>query len=172
MSKAAFGIFSRRATVDNAIEVLKGAGFRKTDISVLVPQNDGAKEFTVERASRAPEGAVTGAILGAAIGGTLGWLAGSGVVALPVLTHLAMAGAVEAALAGLGMGGALGGLAGAIIGLGVPEYVVRRYEGRTLKGGILLSVHCDDSGWTDKAKKVLERTGAEDVASTPEAPAE
>ena len=172
MSKAAFGIFSRRASVDNAIEVLKGAGFRKTDISVMAPQNEGAKEFAVERASRAPEGAVAGAVLGAAIGGALGWLGGAGVIGLPFFTHLATAGSVVAALAGLGIGDVAGGLAGAILGLSVPEYVVRRYEGRTLKGGILLSVHCDDSGWTDKAKKVLERTGAEDIASTPEAPAE
>jgi hypothetical protein len=61
------------------------------------------------------------------------------------------------------------GLAGALIGMGIPEYEAKRYEGRVKDGGILLSVHCDDSAWTKKAKEILERTGAEDVSSTGEA---
>jgi hypothetical protein len=77
-----------------------------------------------------------------------------------------------AALAGAGVGGALGGVTGALVGLGVPEYEAKRYEGRVKSGGILLSVHCDDSEWTKKAKKLLERTGAEDVSSTGEAGAD
>jgi len=36
------------------------------------------------------------------------------------------------------------------------------------KGGILLSVHSDNSEWTKRAKAILERTGAEDVSSTGE----
>jgi hypothetical protein len=38
--------------------------------------------------------------------------------------------------------------------------------------GIFLSVHCDDSSWTKKAKAILEPTGAEDVSSTEEAGAD
>jgi hypothetical protein len=34
---------------------------------------------------------------------------------------------------------------GALVGLGIPEYEAKRYEGRIKSGGILLSVHCDDS---------------------------
>ena len=70
------------------------------------------------------------------------------------------------------MGGALGGLTGALIGMGIPEYVAKRYEGRVKDGGILLSVHSDDSVWTKRAKEILERTGAEDVSSTGEATSE
>jgi hypothetical protein len=39
-------------------------------------------------------------------------------------------------------------------------------------GGILLSVHSDDSQWTKKAKEILERTGAQDVSSSGEASSE
>jgi hypothetical protein len=56
--------------------------------------------------------------------------------------------------------------------MGIPEYEAKRYEGRIKDGGILLSVHCDDSNWTKKAKHILERTGAQDVASTGEANAD
>ena len=69
----------------------------------------------------------------------------------------------------MGAGGALGGITGALIGLGIPEYQAKRYEGRIRKGGILLSVHCDDSEWTKKAKEILENNGATDVSSTGEA---
>jgi hypothetical protein len=63
-------------------------------------------------------------------------------------------------------------LAGALIGAGIPEYEAKRYEGRIKKGGILLSVHCDNSEWTSKAKDILEKTGADDVSSTGEASAD
>jgi len=71
-----------------------------------------------------------------------------------------------------GAGGAVGGVAGALIGLGVPEYEAKRYEGRVKSGGILLSVHCDGSDWVKRAKTILEASGAEDVASSGEASAD
>ena len=66
----------------------------------------------------------------------------------------------------------MGGLTGALVGIGIPEYEAKRYEGRVKEGGILLSVHCDSSDWTKKAKEILERTGADDVSSTGEASAD
>jgi len=50
----------------------------------------------------------------------------------------------------------------------MPEYEAKRYEGRVKDGGILVSVHCDDSKWVDKAKDVLKACGAEDIASAGE----
>lgn len=66
----------------------------------------------------------------------------------------------------------MGGITGALIGMGIPEYEAKRYEGRIKEGGILLSVHSDNSEWTKKAKGVLERTGAQDIASAGEASAD
>jgi hypothetical protein len=77
-----------------------------------------------------------------------------------------------AALAGAGVGGSIGGLAGALIGFGFPEYEAKRYEGSVKKGGILLSVHCDDSDWVNRAKATLEKFGGEDISSTSEAGSE
>ena len=59
-----------------------------------------------------------------------------------------------------------------MVGMGIPEYEAKRYEGRVKKGGILLSVHSDDSNWTKKAREILEQTGAEDVSSTGESGAD
>lgn len=73
-----------------------------------------------------------------------------------------------AGLAGLGVGGAVGGFTGALIGMGIPEFEAKRYEGRLQKGGILLSVHCATSDEIKRAKQALKMTNAEDVSSTGE----
>lgn len=169
---AVFGIYRDRVSVENAVDVLRQESFRNTDISVLFPENQGTKDFAHEKNTKAPEGAATGAGSGAVIGGTLGWLAGIGALAIPGLGPFIAAGPIVAALAGVGVGGAVGGITGALIGMGIPEYEAKRYEGRVKEGGILLSVHCDDSNWTKRAKEILERTGAQDVSSTGEAGAD
>ncbi len=169
---AVFGIYRDYAGVENAVDTLKAAGFRNTDISVLFPENVGTKDFAVRKETKAPEGATAGAGTGAIIGGGLGWLAGIGALAIPGLGPFIAAGPIVAALAGVGVGGAVGGIAGALIGMGIPEYEAKRYEGLIKEGGILLSVHSDDSEWTKRAKQILERTGAQDVSSTSEASAD
>jgi len=169
---AAFGIYPARSSVENAVDALRDAGFRNTDISILFPENEGTKDFAHEKGTKAPEGTAAGVGTGAVIGGTLGWLAGIGALAIPGVGPFIAAGPIMGALAGVGVGGAVGGITGALIGMGIPEYEAKRYEGRVKKGGILLSVHCDDSDWTKRAKEILERTGAEDISSTGESAAD
>jgi hypothetical protein len=169
---AVFGIYSSITSVEGAVDALQKAGFRNTDISVLFPDNAGTKDFAHEKGSKAPEGATAGAGTGAVLGGALGWLAGIGALAIPGVGPFIAAGPIMAALAGAGVGGALGGITGALIGIGIPEYEAKRYEGRVKKGGILLSVHSDNSDWTKRAKNILEQTGAEDISSTGEAKAD
>jgi len=96
-------------------------------------------------------------------------LAGVGLLAIPGLGPFIAAGPIMAGLAGLGVGGAVGGFTGALIGMGIPEFEAKRYEGRLKKGGILLSVHCDTSDEIKRAKQLIEATGGEDVSSTGEA---
>jgi Protein of unknown function (DUF3341) len=169
---AVFGIYRDRQGVENAVDLLRQEDFRNTDISVLFPENAGTKDFAHEKNTKAPEGTAAGAATGAIVGGGLGWLVGIGALAIPGLGPFIAAGPIMAALAGVGAGGAIGGLTGALIGMGIPEYEAKRYEGRVKEGGILLSVHCDDSNWTKRAKHILEHTGAEDVSSTGEASAD
>jgi hypothetical protein len=165
---AAFGIYPTRTALETGITALRNDGFRNEDISVLFPENVGTKDIGHEKGTKAPEGAATGGATGAAIGGVLGWLAGIGAVAIPGVGPFIAAGPIMAALAGAGAGGVTGGVVGSLVGIGIPEYEAKRYEGRIRNGGILISVHCDNSEWTRKAKDILERTGAEDVSSTGE----
>src|SRR5882724_12229279 len=174
MSKntAVFGIFPDRVAVEEAVEHLRRAGFRSTDISVLFPENQGTKDFAHEKNTKLPEGVATGTVAGGITGGVLGLLTGLGALAIPGLGPLIAAGPIVAALAGAGAVGTLGGIVGALVGMGIPEYEAKRYEGRIREGGVLLSVHCDNSDWVNRAKEILKRTGAQDVASTGEAGAD
>ena len=148
------------------------AGFSNDDISVLLPDNEGTKDFAHDKSTKAPEGTTAGVTTGGIIGGTLGLLAGIGVLAIPGVGPFIAAGPIMSALAGLGVGGAVGGLIGALVGMGIPEYEAKRYEGHIKAGGILLSVHCDTSEQITRAKDLLKHTGAQDISSSSEARAD
>src|ERR1700679_1292576 len=165
---AAFGIYKDRATAETAVDRLLAGGFSNQDVSVLMSDNSGSKDFATEKNTKAPEGTTTGVGVGGVVGGTLGLLAGIGALAIPGVGPLIAAGPIMAGLAGLGIGGAVGGLVGALVGMGIPEYEAKRYEGRIKDGGVLLSVHCDTSDEVSRAGDMLKGTGAEDIASTSE----
>lgn len=99
----------------------------------------------------------------------MSWLVGVGALAIAGVGPVNAADPILAALAGLGAGGVLGGIAGRMIGLGIPQHEAKRYGGRIRNGGLLLSVHSDNSEWTRKAKDILRRTGGEDISTTGEA---
>jgi hypothetical protein len=165
---AAFAIFPTRSAAESAVDRLIAAGFSNQDVSVLMADNDSAREFATEKNTKAPEGTATGVGVGGVVGGTLGLLAGIGALAIPGVGPLIAAGPIMGALAGLGVGGAVGGVVGALVGMGIPEYEAKRYEGRVKDGGILVSVHCDTSEEISRAKDVLKQAGGEDIASSGE----
>lgn len=165
-----YGIFSDRASFEAALDGLRAAGFRNSDISAILPERDRTtKDLAHEINSKAPEGAAAGAGTGAAVGGVLGWLVGIGALAIPGIGPLVAAGPIVAALAGAGAVGATGGLVGGLIGAGIPEVEAKRYAGRIREGGYLISVHCDDREWAKRATEILQATGGRDVVRTSEA---
>lgn len=167
-NKAVFAIYENKSSLENGVDRLKINGFRLSDISILMPQDNGIQEFKTVKGSKAPEGAATGAGTGAVLGGVLGLLAGIGLLAIPGVGPFVGAGPIMAALAGIGVGSAVGVVSGALVGLGIPEYEAKRYEGFVKDGGILMSVHVDDAKWADKAKNILEASGAKDISVTTE----
>lgn len=167
-----YGIYRTRSEAEAGVDDLLASGFRNEDISVLLQDNTGTKDFAHEKHTKAPEGTATGATTGGIIGGTLGLLTGIGALAIPGLGPFIAAGPIMATLAGIGSGAVVGGVVGALIGMGIPEYEAKRYEGRIKEGGILVSVHADNREWAGRAKEVLKRTGADDVSSAGEASAD
>jgi len=163
-----FGLYADRMAAESAVNTLISAGFSNNAISVLLPDDQSTKDFAHEKHTKAPEGAATGVATGGAVGGTLGLLAGIGALAIPGVGPFIAAGPIIGALAGLGVGGTVGGLIGALVGMGIPEYEAKRYEGKILKGNILISVHTEDSKEVEKAKEIFKREGAQDIAYTGE----
>lgn len=152
----------------NIVDQLKAGRFSNNDISVLFPDKGGTKDFAHEQHTKAPEGAAVGGVTGGVLGGALGWLVGIGALAIPGVGPFIAAGPIMAALGGAAVGGAAGGLTGALVGLGVPEYEAKRYEGKIKSGNILISVHTDNRDQIKQAKEIFERASAQDISVTGE----
>ena len=169
MSKTSvFCITKTEGQAIGIVDQLKAANFSNNDISVLFPDKGGTKDFAHEQHTKAPEGAATGGVTGGVVGGALGWLVGIGALAIPGVGPFIAAGPIMAALGGAAVGGAVGCIAGALVGLGIPEYEAKRYEGKIKSGNVLISVHTEDSNEVKRAKEIFERAGAEDISSTGE----
>src|SRR5271154_3646991 len=98
---AVFGIYSSTSQAERAVDTLVQAGFRGADISVLLADNRGTKDFAHEKETKAPEGAAVGVTTGGVIGGGLGILAGIGTLAIPGLGPFIAAGPIMAGVGGL-----------------------------------------------------------------------
>ena len=166
------GIYSDRATVSEAINVMTKTGYRAADISVLSSDNQGSKDFAHVKQNKALHGAAIGAAIAAVVGAALAWFISTQPVTITALAPLVSAGPILAAMAGAGVGGALGWIVGLLAGLRLTEYVAKRYAGRMVHGGILLSIHCDSPEWCDRAKKTLKDTGARDISAAAETEAD
>lgn len=167
-AKSVFCLTQDEGQACRIVDHLRAAGFSNDDISVLLPDKAGTRDFAVEKGTKAPEGALTGAGTGGVVGGAVGWLAGIGALAIPGLGPFIAAGPIMAALSGVAVGATAGGVVGALIGMGIPEYEAKRYEGKLREGRILMSVHSETAEQTKRAKEIFERDGAEDIASAGE----
>jgi uncharacterized membrane protein len=163
-----FGVFETKDDMDAAVDKLREQGFTREDISVIIPDklNTSTHNHHPHILHNGKEGASAGVATGAVLGGTLGWLIGIGAFSVTGIGPFIAAGPVLAAITGMGIGGTVGGISGALIGYGIPEMEAKKIEDKIHDGGILLSIHCNDSDWMNRAKKLLEVSGAQEIAST------
>ncbi len=109
MKKSVIGIVETEAQADQVVSELQSVvGIPSQDISALLPDKRGTKDFAHEHNTKAPEGAAVGVSAGGAIGGTIGLLAGIGALAIPGVGPLIAAGPLLAALSGAAAGGRCG----------------------------------------------------------------
>ena len=166
MNKAVVAIVDDRTQLDRVMAALQAEKFASQDISVLFPDKESSQTFAHDNSTKAPEGATAGTAGGAILGGALGWMVGLGALAIPGVGPFIAAGPIMAALAGATIGGAVGGITGALVGMGIPEYEAKVYEGFVKKGGILISVHTEESDRVPVAKRVFEAAGAHDISTS------
>src|SRR6185436_14353531 len=167
--KSVFCIATTGEQAERIVDQLKAANFSNNDISALFPDKGTTRDFAHEQRTKAPEGAATGAGTGGILGGALGWLAGIGALAIPGMGPFIAAGPLMAALSGAAVGATVGGITGTLVGMGIPEFEAKRYEGKIKAGNVLISVHSENSDEVKRAKEIFEHAGAEDIATAGEA---
>jgi hypothetical protein len=166
MSKTSvFGIVKSHSQAEQIVEDLQEAGFPASEISVLLPDNEGKHDIGHVKATKAPEGATAGAATGGVTGGVLGLLAGIGALAIPGVGPFIAAGPIMAALSGAAIGGTTGGVVGGLVGMGMPEIEAKRYEGKLRSGNYLIAVDVADGNQKDRAKEIFKNAGAEDIST-------
>ena len=169
--RRAVGVFSRRADAERALHELRDSGFPMNAVSVVAKDDEGQGNIggvdVHDRVddNKADEGAKTGALAGGALGGLTGLLVGLGLLAIPGVGPIMLAGATATALAttisGGAIGAAAGGLLGALIGLGIPEDRARVYNDRLSRGDYLVMVDGTDEE-ISRAETILNNRGIED----------
>jgi len=142
------------------VEGVREAGFSREVVSLLMPEPAAAREPSHGPQTQAAENAP----LGGTTGGALDWLGRLGVLTVPGFGALVTAG--RPLTASSSVPAATAGIAGALAALGVPEIEARRYETRIRSGRPVVSVHCDDFEQARRARVVLERFGARDIATS------
>jgi hypothetical protein len=166
MENAVYCIARDRAQAESIVDRLKNEGFSSNEISVLMADKQGTKDFADDKETKAPEAAATGAGAGIGLGAVLGWLAGIGSLAIPGVGPLIAAGPIMGALGGAAVGGATGGIIGGLVGMGIPEEDAKNYDDRVRGGGVMVSVHTDDVGHIIRARDIFEDCGATDISSS------
>jgi hypothetical protein len=150
------GIFDSREAAHQAVVALHRAGFSNHQITMVmhhkpghdveVTDLDAAKAAQVSGENKEGKGAAVGAIAGALLGGAIA----VGVLSIPGLGWVLLAGSLISAgsLGGLAagvVGGAVGGgIVGALIGLEVPEHEALAYERELKAGRALVGVRAGD----------------------------
>lgn len=167
MSQAVMCLVSTTAEAECVMNSLREAGFSNNDISMVMPDTNGPRDLSLEKHSKAPEGTAIGASIGAVLGAVFGWFTGTGMVTIPVLSLIA-AGPIIAALSMAAATTAIGGAIGGLIGLGIPEFEAKQFEGKVKKGNILLSVHAATADQTKCAEDIFKNAHGREVSAVAE----
>src|SRR5262245_30662135 len=124
-NRVAVGVFADRADAERALEDLRRAGFRDSQIG-LVSRDKSRAGAKKQEGTDAEEGGVAGAVAGAGVGALVGLGILSGVI--PGIGPAVAGGTLGVILANAAGGAAIAGVAGALIGLGIPEAEAKHYE--------------------------------------------
>ncbi|NJK70609.1 MAG: histidine kinase [Microcoleus sp. SU_5_3] len=165
--KRAVGVFSTRRETEQALTELRSAGFDMNRVSVIAKDADSKGEIAGidvkdSTDNKADEGATKGALTGGALGGLTGLLVGLGLLAIPGIGPIMLAGAeataIATTLAGTALGATAGGLIGALTGLGIPEAEAKAYSDRVARGDYLVLLNGSEEE-VATAERILSHGG-------------
>ncbi len=162
---AIFGIYRDKNEIKNAIHALKKLGFKDKKISVLFPEHEGAKDFAQVQNNELLRGAGYGAFIGVAVVAAFDLLFYAGLINSPSLDALPSLHSSMAITVSVFFGMVIGACCGILVGIGTPEPVAKRYGQYIHAGGILLSVESENLEESEHAKRILEKTGGQDISA-------
>lgn len=160
---AAFAIFRDKNEVKIAINSLKKLGFNERNFRILSPHKQGNKDFVSEQKNQVITGAIIGAVIGAFLSCIVSLLMIFNIIPLPLSLEDSGAGKIFIMFASVGFGILFGAGGGALVGIGTPFTVSKRYGRYLSSGGYLLSVQVDNPDQRLQAEKVLTATGGQDI---------
>lgn len=167
-----FCIATSHFQANHIVGQLKAARFPDATISALLADHRATEEFGLGRTRKFSESAIAGAGTGAILGVAWGWIAGIGALVIPGAGLFIASGPIIVAMSGATIGAALGGICGGLIGMGIPELEAKRYEGKILKGQILLSVFTNNLRDRSRATEIFNLAEAQDICVTESMPNE
>ncbi|MEL6461658.1 MAG: hypothetical protein AAFQ91_26080 [Cyanobacteria bacterium J06621_15] len=179
--KRAVGVFATRRDAQRALQDLKDSNFVMDKVSLIARQTEESKdiagiEVKEKVGNKADEGATAGTVTGSALGGLTGLLVGLGMLAIPGVGPIMLAGAeataIATTLAGGAIGAASGGLVGAMVGWGIPEERAKAYSELVSKGSYLVVVKGTEAQ-ISQAQDILSRNGIQEwgIYDIPTSPA-
>lgn len=172
MAQTVVCIFKYQEGVEGAINELKDLNYDPAEFSVVMKDVQKAEEIEQNTGARMAKGAVSGAVAGGVLAGAAGLLMGLGVITLPgvgallvagpVATALGLTGAAATATTAAVTGAVGGGLIGALAGVGFSKEDAAQYEEYVRAGGILLIIPTRDRR-TDEVRDIVSKHGATDI---------
>lgn len=164
------GHFPSHAEAERVVLELQKEGFDMQKLSIIGKDYETTEQVRgfLTWKDTAKAGATGGAYWGSFVGGLFGILAGAGVLFIPGMAPIVIAGPIagllagwlEGTLAGGAGAAAVGGLAGALGGLGIPKHEVLRYETKIQAGEFIILVTGSDED-VSQAKQKLEKISHE-----------
>jgi hypothetical protein len=158
-----FALLSSDERTNDIVCAFINDGIPLTSISVLIPK--------ITRGARAPAGpgfaaasdATGSRTTGEILDGDLGWLVGIDMAKVVDDSPFLVVGPLLAGVDGTAVEAAGGSIAGALIGLGMPVSVARRFDGRIRDGSILLAIQVNDGTGIGHVRRILAEQDADEV---------
>ncbi|HEX6718264.1 MAG TPA: hypothetical protein VF088_14195 [Pyrinomonadaceae bacterium] len=169
--KAVTGVFRSNDNAENAVNALRSLGIPEKRIGIVRPGTAPERleagvpvSDTEDPGMGRAMGAAVGGAMGAAGGATAGLAAASLVVpGVGPLLAFGMVGAALLGVVGAAAGSAVGDTVEEELGEGIPHEDVYLYEDSLRHGHTVLIVYADEGEQADRAAKVMQNAGAEDL---------
>jgi hypothetical protein len=161
-TKVVLGMYTTRDGVQFAVEAFRDAGFKNSDISVVLPENMPVEELGLPTRKESVRSCDDVEIAAGSAANTIDAARGAAVLDGPEETFL-IVGPAARALDGAARECAPEELEAALVTMGIPERDTGGYANKVLRGRALLSVHCDNAEMAAAARGLHGDLGGMDV---------